>query len=57
MNCKFKYCNDVTRKKPVPFYVHIYQNIFFTGLLGFENNFNGIYFHYHFYVKTGVKSP
>ena len=57
MNCKFKYCNDVTGKKPAPFYVQINQNIFFTGLLGFENNFNGIYFHYHLYVKTGVKSP
>ena len=54
MNCKFKYCNDVTGKNPAPFYVQI---IFFTGLLGFENNFNGIYFHYHLYVKTGVKSP
>ena len=27
------------------------------GLVGFGNNFNGIYFHHHFYVKTGVKSP
>ena len=24
--------------------------------MGFENNFNGIYFHHHFYVKTGVRS-
>ena len=24
------------------------------GLMGFENNFNGIYFHHHFYLKTGV---
>ena len=22
--------------------------------MGFENNFNGIYFHHHFYLKTGV---
>ena len=25
--------------------------------MGFENIFNGIYFHHPFYVKTGVKSP
>ena len=36
MNCKFKYCNDVTGKNPAPFYVQINQNIFLTGLLGFE---------------------
>ena len=24
-------------------------------LVGFENNFNGIYFHHHFYLKTDVK--
>ena len=29
---------------------------FKEGFMGFENNFNGIYFHHHFYVKTGVKS-
>ena len=22
--------------------------------MGFENDFNGIYFHHHFYLKTGV---
>ena len=27
------------------------------GLVGFENDFNGIYFHLHFYLKAGVKSP
>ena len=26
------------------------------GLVGFENNFNGIYFHRHFLLKSGVKS-
>ena len=26
------------------------------GLVGSENNFKGIYFHHHFYLKTGVKS-
>ena len=25
--------------------------------MGFENNFNDIYFHLHFYLKTDVKSP
>ena len=25
-------------------------------LVGFENDFNGIYFHHHFYIKNGVKS-
>ena len=25
--------------------------------MGFENNFNGITFYYHFCVKTGVKCP
>ena len=34
MHCKFKYCNDVTGKKLVPFYVHIYQNIFFYSIFG-----------------------
>jgi hypothetical protein len=24
------------------------------GVKGFENNFNGIYFHHNFYLKTGV---
>ena len=24
------------------------------GLVGFENYFNGIYFHYNFYLKTDV---
>ena len=31
MNCKFKYCNDVTGKNPAPFYVQINQNIFLQG--------------------------
>ena len=27
------------------------------GLVGFKNDFNGIYFHRLFYFKTGIKSP
>ena len=27
-----------------------------TRLVGSENDLNGIYFHHHFYLKTGVKS-
>ena len=26
------------------------------GLVGFENDFNGTYFHHHFYIKADVKS-
>ena len=26
------------------------------GLVGFDNDFKGVYFHHHFYIKAGVKS-
>ena len=33
------------------------QLVTLKGLVGFENDFNGIYFHHLFYFKTGIKSP
>ena len=34
--------------------IYASQQVTLKGLVGFENNFNGIYFHPYFYLKTGV---
>ena len=56
---KFQFlCHTVDKNSGGQKIFHVYpsQLISMKRLVGSENDFNGIYFHHHFYIKAGVKS-
>ena len=45
---------EIIFKSHEPFQSYLLTGQANSAKKGFENNFNGIYFHNHFYLKTGV---